>query len=88
MLHFLSINHLVVNTNEAHNCCVIRILKDVVGVEPWETVMSQQNEQQGAQNAALRGAGAHKNDTVDTASHHFQDREKMQQPVAPGCVGN
>lgn len=29
----------------------------VVGVEPWTVFMGHQNEQQGAQNAALGGAG-------------------------------
>lgn len=57
----------------SHNCCVIHILQDAVGVDCWTTVMSQQNEQQGDHNLAFKGASAHRDGTIGTPS-----------PITPG----
>lgn len=53
----------VVFLNEAHNCYVVRILHDVVGVEIWAAVRGHWVERQGAQNAALGGAIVQRDDT-------------------------
>lgn len=63
MFHLLPVSQFIVIPNEAHNCCVIRVLQDVVGVKSWTAVMGHQDEQQGAQNAALGGAGVQGDDT-------------------------
>ena len=85
MLHLIPVGQLVVILNEAHNCRVIRIFQDVVGFVPGTTVMGHQGEQQGAQDAALGGAGAQGDDTGGVVAHSSRlgsIGEEVQQPVA------
>ena len=62
-LHLLPVSQVVVIPNEAHHCCVVYKLHNVVGGSPWDAVVSHQSEQQGAQDTALRGACAEGDDT-------------------------
>ena len=63
LLHLLpGMIQVVVIPDEAHHCCVVRKLHNVDGGSPWDAVVSQ-IEQEGAQDAALRGACAEGDDT-------------------------
>ena len=71
LLHLLPVSQVMVIPDEAHQCCVIHKLHNVVGGSPWTTVVSHQSEQQGARDTALREACAEGDDTggILTDSH-------------------
>ena len=48
LLHLLPVSLVVVVPDEAHPCCVVCKLHNVVGGCPWDAVVSHQSEQQGA----------------------------------------
>ena len=58
----LPVSKFIVILNEAHNCCVIHVLQDLVVVVPWTAVVGHQGEQQGAWNTALGCAGVQGDD--------------------------
>jgi len=55
LLHLLSVVQVVVVSDEAHHRGVVCKLHHVIGGEPGDAVVCHQGEQQGAQDAALRG---------------------------------
>ncbi len=58
LCHFLSVVRFIVVADEAHHCCVISELDDVVGAELGSAVVSQQREEQRAEHTALWGTCA------------------------------
>ena len=62
-LHLFPVSQVVVVPDEAHRCCIVRKLHNVVGCNLWDVVVSHQSEQQGAQDTAPWGACAEYEDT-------------------------
>ncbi len=58
VFHLLSVCGLIIVIDTSHHCCVIRKLHNVTAGVFCRAVICQQSEQEGAQHAALRGAGA------------------------------
>lgn len=65
MSHLIPVGQFAVILDEAHNCCVIRKLQEVIGVDSGLTVVSHQDEQQRAENTALRGTDVQGDGTGD-----------------------
>lgn len=62
VFHLLSAVQLIVISDEAQRRCVVLMLSDVSWDGPG-AVMGHQGEQQGTQDATLRGVGAPRDDT-------------------------
>ena len=89
MFHLLSVGHAAVLKDEAHNCCVICKLHNVVSSGPGTAVMGHQGEQQCTQDAVLRGAGAQGEDTVGVVAYPHRlvsVGEEVRQPVTQGSA--
>lgn len=53
LLHLLPVSQVVVIPDETHHCSVFRRLHSVVGGSPWDTVVSHQNKQKGAETGGI-----------------------------------